>query len=315
MKSLIADRDAMVRVCRLYYFEEKTQNEIAKTLGISRPQVSRLLSRAKEEGILKIEIDPGTMVHSEEIADALKQKCHLNHVVVSDVDPNGDVIRSLGFSAARFLSGYLKDNQLIGISWGRTLYETVERIVFNGELPNTTFVPLIGGVGQIRHEYQMNSIVEKIANAFRSKRYYLYAPAHMKHAKTLQMMLEDDAISLVVEMWKKLDLAIVGIGEPISLSNTFRDIYDPDFFSFLLKQTAIGDIAARFFTKDGAPCASADESILGISLSQLKQVPKVIGIAGGKEKTDAIYTAIKTGYINSLVTDKHTAIRILEREC
>jgi len=202
----------------------------------------------------------------------------------------------------------------VGISWGRTLYETVERVVFNGELPNTTFIPLIGGVGQLRHEYQMNSIVEKIANSFHSNRYYLFAPAFIENSKTLNMMLEDGSIRFMSEMWKRLDLAIVGIGEPISLSNAFKNIYDKEFLANLMKHAAVGDIAARFFDASGIPCVSGNENILGISLEQLKEVPEVIGIAGGKEKALAIHAAIKAGYINSIVTDRSTALQILRME-
>ncbi len=314
MKSLTGDRDLMLRVCRLYYVENRTQNEISHIAGISRPQVSRILSKARQEGIVKVKIDPGVVGNAKGVSSELKKKFGLKNVVVTDEESNEDVIRSLAISAARFLSEHIKDGQLIGISWGRTLHATVDRIVFDGEYRNTSFVPLIGGVGQFRHEYQMNSIVEKIANAFKSNRYYLYAPAHLKNSKTLKMMLEDDSINLVVEMWKKLDLAIVGIGEPISLANAFRNIYGQAFLSTLMKQAAAGDIAARFFTADGTPCSSANENILGISLEQLKTIPEVIGIAGGKEKVSAIHAVVKAGYINSLITDKKTALQIVSMD-
>ena len=314
MKGLMADRDTMIKVCKLYYLEDKTQSEIARLVGISRPQVSRLLTKAKNEGVVRIEIDSGKVENLEEISIEMKEKFGLKNVIVADEGTEVGTITSIAMSAAKFLPDYVKNGQLVGISWGRTLYETVERIVFNGELPNTTFIPLIGGVGQLRHEYQMNSIVEKIANSFHSNRYYLFAPAFIENAKTLNMMLEDSSIRFMSEMWKRLDLAIVGIGEPISLSNAFKNIYDKEFLANLMKHAAVGDIAARFFNADGEPCVSGNENILGISLDQLKEVPEVIGIAGGKEKAQAIHASIKAGYINSIVTDRSTALQILRME-
>ena len=314
MKGLMADRDTMMKVCKLYYIEDKTQSEIARLVGISRPQVSRLLTKAKNEGVVRIEIDSGKVENLEEISIEMKERFGLKNVIVADEAADGGTIASIAVSAAKFLSDYVKNGQLVGISWGRTLYETVERVVFNGELPNTTFIPLIGGVGQLRHEYQMNSIVEKIANSFHSNRYYLFAPAFIENAKTLNMMLEDSSIRFMSEMWKRLDLAIVGIGEPISLSNAFKNIYDKEFLANLMKHAAVGDIAARFFNADGTPCVSGNENILGISLDQLKEVPEVIGIAGGKEKAQAIYASIKAGYINSIVTDRSTALQILRMQ-
>ncbi|WP_103134873.1 sugar-binding transcriptional regulator [Mesotoga sp. B105.6.4] len=314
MKGLMADRDTMIKVCKLYYLEDLTQSEIAKLVGISRPQVSRLLTKAKNEGIVRIEIDSGSLGNSEEISMEMKERFGLKNVIVADEGTEVGTITSIAKSAAKFLPDYVKNGQLVGISWGRTLYETVERVVFNGELPNTTFIPLIGGVGQLRHEYQMNSIVEKIANSFHSNRYYLFAPAFIENSKTLNMMLEDGSIRFMSEMWKRLDLAIVGIGEPISLSNAFKNIYDKEFLANLMKHAAVGDIAARFFDASGIPCVSGNENILGISLEQLKEVPEVIGIAGGKEKALAIHAAIKAGYINSIVTDRSTALQILRME-
>ena len=48
----------MVQVAKLYYDLEKTQAEIAKELGLTRWQISKLLSEAKAEGVVKIEIIP-----------------------------------------------------------------------------------------------------------------------------------------------------------------------------------------------------------------------------------------------------------------
>src|SRR4029079_1372429 len=45
-----------VRVAELYYDENKTQDEIGALLGISRWKAGRLLTHARESGIVRIEI-------------------------------------------------------------------------------------------------------------------------------------------------------------------------------------------------------------------------------------------------------------------
>jgi DNA-binding transcriptional regulator LsrR (DeoR family) len=62
------------------------------------------------------------------------------------------------------------------------------------------------------------------------------------------------------------------------------------------------------------PSQFESENILGISLEQIKKVPEVIGIAGGKEKAAAIHAAIKARYISSLVTDNLTAMQLMNME-
>ena len=45
-----------VRAAELYYDENKTQDEIGALLGISRWKAGRLLTQARESGIVRIEI-------------------------------------------------------------------------------------------------------------------------------------------------------------------------------------------------------------------------------------------------------------------
>ena len=45
-----------VRVAELYYDQNKTQDEIGTQLGISRFKAGRMLTQARERGIVRIEI-------------------------------------------------------------------------------------------------------------------------------------------------------------------------------------------------------------------------------------------------------------------
>ena len=60
----------MVLASRLYYLDDLTQAEIARRLGTSRASVSRLLSEARRQGIVQIEISPPAPVDAEELASA-----------------------------------------------------------------------------------------------------------------------------------------------------------------------------------------------------------------------------------------------------
>ena len=53
---------------------------------------------------------------------------------------------------------------------------------------------------------------------------------------------------------------------------------------------------------------------IGIELSDLKQIPKVVGVAGGMHKAEAILGALRGGYLDVLVTNEIAAIRLLELE-
>ena len=61
---MTADRDLLVQASRLYYELGETQSEVAARLGLTRPQVSRLLKRARAEGVVEIRIIDGTTAAS-----------------------------------------------------------------------------------------------------------------------------------------------------------------------------------------------------------------------------------------------------------
>ena len=45
-----------IRAAELYYQEHKTQDEVGALLGVTRWKVGRLISQAREAGIVRIEI-------------------------------------------------------------------------------------------------------------------------------------------------------------------------------------------------------------------------------------------------------------------
>ncbi len=65
----------------LYYTANKTQNEIAEELSVSRQTVSRLLIQAREEGIVKITIT-NPFASMELLAGSVQKAINLNTVIV-----------------------------------------------------------------------------------------------------------------------------------------------------------------------------------------------------------------------------------------
>ena len=65
----LADREIMRLVAELYYERDLSQPEVAAITGFSVSKVSRLLSAAREQGIVHISVEPPTeerpAVHEE----------------------------------------------------------------------------------------------------------------------------------------------------------------------------------------------------------------------------------------------------------
>ena len=60
MDTSLEKQKRLAHVARKYYIEDQKQSDIARDLGVSRPLISRMLSEARELGIVEITIhEPG----------------------------------------------------------------------------------------------------------------------------------------------------------------------------------------------------------------------------------------------------------------
>jgi DNA-binding transcriptional regulator LsrR (DeoR family) len=112
-------------------------------------------------------------------------------------------------------------------------------------------------------------------------------------------------------------MAFVGIG-----SSDSESVFVPEFWNVMTSSTlatlkrrgAVGSINLRYFDRHGRTVRSElDKLIVGLTLDELKQIYRVVGIAGGSAKLQAIEAALQAKLINVLVTDHITAEQLLKR--
>src|SRR5207342_396909 len=115
----MSDLEQLVRASRLYYELGETQNAIAEQLGVTRPQVSRLLKRARAEGIVEIRIVDSTSVESP-AGDILRRTFGLDavHLAPTIAGPEALTRRMVGRLAAEVLRGVIRDGTILGIGDG-----------------------------------------------------------------------------------------------------------------------------------------------------------------------------------------------------
>jgi deoxyribonucleoside regulator len=309
------DYKQLVLVARLYYEEGKTQQEVAKMLNLYRPKVSRLLNLARKEGIVSITInDPFTV--NDELAEMIRSSMDLSDVVVvpGEIDQEESTRRRLGFAGARLLEKELKPGDVLGVGWGRTL-NAVTNELCETECENIVVVPLLGGLTEIVPSFQVHGLTQRIADAFNGTRYEIYMPAIVSDEKTKIALLDSQDGQRVTREWSKLTVALIGIGAANIADETqilFSEYLDPETLNILKKERAVGDICVHFFDENGAPIENALKGVIGIGLDQIRKINRVIAIAGGRDKARAILGALRGGYVNTLVTDEATAIRIIK---
>ena len=306
----------LVQVARAYYLENQTQAEIARGLGISRSLVSRYLTAAREQGIVRIEIvEPSTAaLHLEQ---ALKAHFpHLLEVVVAPaLTTDSDAIRIMvGRNAASFLLRILKPGQTIGLGCGRTLRAMVDALP-KRHIADTVIVQAMGNIGHEAHNIDYNEIARQAAAALGGRAYYVSAPAILgKRSGTAHALVNaNPSLQYALSLAREAQIYIIGIGSMESDQLYVRNGLIPQDEFDDLRQHAVGDICGRFFDVYGRVQPSAfSERIVGVEIEDLQRAHYAIGVAGGAEKIPSILGALRGQHVNVLVSDEATVQALLE---
>jgi DNA-binding transcriptional regulator LsrR (DeoR family) len=143
---------------------------------------------------------------------------------------------------------------------------------------------------------------------------FLLAPGVAASPQAREALMGDQYVREAMDALDDLTLALVGIGalEPSSLLQSSGNIFSGKELKALGRKGAVGDVCLRFFDAEGRPVASdVDRRVIGITLEQLRNVDRSVGVAGGERKYEAIRGAVLGKWINVLVTDHMTAERLV----
>lgn len=309
-------KDLVYKIAREYYQDNRTQQEIANKYGISRVMVSRLLSRAVEERIVDIRINiPDNDFF--EMERELEEQFGLSEaiVVACDSEEYNDILRSIGVAAVDFLFRNLQGNETISISWGNSLFAMTNAIP-QSSYPGITITQMIGGLGYPKDYISGTELVRRLSNSLNAGAVMLNSPGIVKEKDLCSALKEEPQVNLALEKARKSDLAFVGLGHfgadsPLKQSEV---IFSASDLEMLDNHGAVGDISLRFFNSGGEFInGDINDRVVGLSVEEIRNISKVIGIAGGKEKWATIRAALKTQLLDVLVTDENTAIELLKK--
>lgn len=305
----------------LYYERKLTQEEVAHQMEVSRPTVSKLLSRAYEEGIVSIAVrrpDRRNLDLQSDFVDVLGLKA----AAVMGGRPKSVSSREilLAQGAVELLKERLPTLprvRYVGLGWGRAILAFVEALEQTDILlgGSAEVVPLIGGSGQSLDIFQINEMVRRVAGALGTQPRFLHAPALVANKQLHAALLGEPSVGTVIDAWNRLDVAVVGIGK--RLNPSYRHAYIAEYLQDeVLVNTAVGDVCSHYFDVEGNALGEEhDAGLIAAGSAQLKRTPLAVGVASGHEKVAAIVGAVRSGLVNALVTDEETAsscLRIAE---
>ncbi|MBQ8283961.1 MAG: sugar-binding transcriptional regulator [Clostridia bacterium] len=315
MEKIVTNTRLIIKTCDLYYNKKWKHQEIADFLNISRPTVSRILACALEQKIVNITINNLESVRYWELEQRLKTKFELRDVIVVDSDENIErTKRALGCATRRYLEGIIQERDVVGISMGSTLYYTVNG-TFENKVKNLTVIPLIGGMGQLKAELHSNHLADDFTKCYGGTYLPLYAPARVSNSALRKHLKKEQGVAEVLQLQKKVSIALVGIGFPNEQSSiAATGYYKKNEIQSLLERQVAGEICMQFYDSEGhCEQYKNDNNVIGIELNRLRKIPYSIGIAGGKDKISAIKGATNGKYINVLITDCQCAELLLNK--
>lgn len=300
---------------KMYYDEDATQAEVATELHISRATVSRLLSEARRQGIVRIEVIAPDHQGHDDLAGSVAEILGLDKVHVSAALPAAgpgrsveDVMGSvLAPPVGRALNEVgLRPGDVLLVSSGRTIYE-VSRFDLP-KLAGVVVAPTVGGTDQPEGWYQTNEISRRIAERIGGRATYLFAPA-LPGPDLFQTLQNDPAIQRVLHLWPQARCVLTGVGAPPLLRSDAPQFVDTSSADLA---EAVGDICSRFFAGNGEPVHfPGSERLIAVELEVLRAIPVVIAVASGRDKILPLIAGARSGYFTQLVTDPQTAEQIV----
>lgn len=294
----------MHTAAKLYYVEGLSQVEVSRKLQISTASVSRLLARARDEAIVRIHV--AELDEIDEIGDRLRGALGLIDVRVVDTSESG-AVAALSSQISLLLKGRaLSAGSVIAIGWGRT----IQAVIAAGlpKIPGVIIVPTMGGLDETASHFQINEFVRIAAEQMQGQACFLHAPS-LPSPELRAVLQRDRATSRILDLWPKIDVAILGIGD-FQNASTNRDIV----FERHESERVVGDVVRHYFDAAGHEVDwPGHADLMAVSAGQLRRTPLSIAVATGSEKLRAIIGAARSKMINALVTDARTARLLLDQ--
>lgn len=298
-------------VAKKYYLGRLPKSVIAEQLYLSRFKVARLLEVARNLGIVRftIELNGDDNVN---LANELKSALHLKHaVVLDDEEDEIELRRQLGMSVVEMLGEVAQAGQHVGISSTRSLMglprlttplAPVNFVQLNGSVSRPDAMDIIDGIRKLTLQ------AGGTANVF-------YAPLVASSDKMRQNYQAQADTRLAYSKFPLLAVAITGIGSWGLGTSVPYDNLPEEIRTEAKRLGAVAEVLGVPINAEGATVPSdARQRIVAPDAELLRQVPTTIGVAFNAKRAAAVRLVVKRGLVNSLVTHRALAQRLLALE-
>lgn len=310
-------RRAAYEAAVLHYIHGETMETVARRLGVSRSTVSRLISHAKDSGLVRISLHPPTENSdslSSRIADTFGVTAHV--VPVAAMSTEVRRLDAVAMVAGAIFSDMVESGLTVGIAWGTTVAAVAEHLSPR-PAPGSTVVQLNGAANSTTTGIPfVGQIMESVASAFGSSVCHFPVPAFFDYAETREAMWRERSIRAVREIQRSTDVAVFGVGSFTSplASHVYAGGYlSDDDIATLRAEGVVGDICTVLLRPDGSyDDIEMNRRATGPTPAELASIPRRLCVVAGASKVLPLHGALRAGAVTDLVLDEGAAYKLLD---
>ena len=207
----------------------------------------------------------------------------------------------------------ITDDSVIGLGWGSMVY-TVVRSGYLKSKRDAVVVQIQGSIGGATPDIDGAGIASTLGRTLGGRVHTLSAPMVVSDAAVRTGLLRDQHIRHTLEIGKRAEAIIVGIGAVSPRSGLYRAGYlnDADL-EFIRGQGAVGDVCGSYFTADGTLSPlELNDRMIALDAEAMRRAPLRVGVTCGPEKILPNIGAARSGLVNVLITDEVAATGMLQ---
>lgn len=226
-------------------------------------------------------------------------------IVPGDADADDSVQAEVGRSAAHRVRSLLHNGSTMAVTGGSTI-AAAARAMQSATPMRVMIVPARGGLGRADVTTQANTLVAEIAGRLGGSHRLIHLPDHMDEAAKQEMLRLPD-VREVMELIQRADVILHGIG---CAQDAIRETkLSQSQARKLLADGAVGEAFGSYFDREGN--CLLESSSIGVDLARLSPSSRMIAVACGKRKAEAIIAVLRHDRHELLVTDEGAACEML----
>ncbi len=306
-------RDLYIKIAKMYFVEELSQQEISDRVQLSRSNISKILKTCRKLNIVEIKVNDTSSLGLR-FQHEIEEQFNVKQVIVIPTDKNKEETKiQVGKAAAGVLSTLIHDNVKIGISRGSTLFHVIDQFS-SSHIAGGEVVQMVGGTGFFNMRTDGHELTRILAHKINAESSVLQAPLLVRNKNLQQLLIAEPGIAEILRRAEHTDIAVMGLGtNHVESSAFFRFGYMTEEESIhMLSLGAVGDICGRQIDIEGNEFKTElNDRVIGIELEKVKNIPVKVCVAEGAHKAEVIVGALRGGFIDHLIIDEDAAMNVI----